>query len=452
VTSRRPSPSKRKRSPPAPARPSGPKRPAPCRGGARAAAGASLAFAAAAGASLAFAAACGGRPGGEGTGVAPARSAVASSPAPAAPGPATPEAAAAAAPSSATAGAPATTGLTDAAFGELVASLSEGTGAFPSENLVSNETSYLHVVPALEAPALRGGAYVGVGPEQNFTYLAAQQPELAFVADIRRENLLVHLFYKVAFERAATRLEFLSSIFCREVPAGVAAEAPAEALFEALRPSRPDPERVAARARDVEARARQLGVPLRPADVRAVRHVVEAFAARGPSLRYSMQGSARDYPPFGELLAARDDRGEASSFLGSEARYAAVRRLERENRVVPLTADFAGDRTFAALGDELRRRGLTLRVLYASNVEQYLLEPGPRAAARWAAWLRNVRALPRDERSVFLRSYFDQGRPHPAQRPGHRTTSLLAPMGPFLERATKAPFRSFFEVATFAGP
>jgi hypothetical protein len=347
--------------------------------------------------------------------------------------------------------APTSPPLTDAAFGQLVTALSEGGGAFPSENLVSNETSYLQVVPALEAPSLRGGAYVGVGPEQNFTYAAALQPELAFVADIRRENLLLHLLYKVAFERSPTRLAFLSYLFSREAPAGVDDNAPVETIVGALGQKRPGPELVAARQRDVEERAKQLGVKLSPADQKSLRHLIEAFATRGSDLRYSMEGSARNYPAFGELVASRDERGEASSFLGSEARYAVVRRLQRENRVVPLVADFAGERSFAAMGDEMRRRGLTLRVLYASNVEQYLIENAPRGS-RWAAWLKNVRALPRDDRSMIVRVYFDQGKPHPRQRAGHRTTSLVAPVEPFLERATATPFKSFFVVATFEKP
>jgi hypothetical protein len=339
--------------------------------------------------------------------------------------------------------------ITDAAFGQLVTTISESGGVFPSENLVSNETSFLHVVPALEAPALRGGAYVGVGPEQNFTYVAALQPELAFVADIRRENLILHLLYKVAFERSATRLAFLSYLFSREAPSGVGDDAPVETIVAALGQKRPDPEFVAARVRDVEERAQKLGIRLSPADVRSLRHLVEAFATKAGGLRYSMEGSARSYPSLGELVSARDDRGEASSFLGSEARYAAVRRLQRENRVVPIVADFGGDRAFAAMGDEMKKRGLTLRVLYASNVEQYLLDP---RGGHWAAWLRNVRALPRDDRSSFVRVYFDQGKPHPRQRPGHRTTSLVAPVEPFLERAAAAPFKSFFEVSTFGAP
>lgn len=393
---------------------------------------------------LAALSACGHRPRPEGVAGAPDATS-SSAAASAAPSDSAPDA-----PPERAEGAPAP--LSDAAFGQLVAAASESAGAFPSENLVSNETSFLHVVPALEASELRGGAYLGVGPEQNFTYLAALRPELAFVADIRRENLLLHLFYKVAFERSPTRLAFLSYLFSRDVPAGVDEGAPVETLVGALGQMRPGPEHVAGRGRDVEERARQLGVKLSAADVRSLRHVVETFAAKGTGLRYAMEGSARSYPPFGELMASRDDRGEASGFLGSEARYAAVRRLQRENRVVPLVADFGGDRAFPAMGDEMRRRGLTLRVLYASNVEQYLLEAPPRGGPRWAAWLRNVRALPLDGRSAFVRVYFDQGKPHPRQRPGHRTTSLVAPIAPFLERAAATPFRSFFDVTTFGEP
>jgi hypothetical protein len=39
------------------------------------------------------------------------------------------------------------------------------------------------------------GVYVGVGPYQNFTYISALDPDIAFVVDIRRKNLLHHLLY-----------------------------------------------------------------------------------------------------------------------------------------------------------------------------------------------------------------------------------------------------------------
>ena len=58
-------------------------------------------------------------------------------------------------------------------FARLVAELSEPGGYFDSDNLVTNETSYLHVVGALKRNGVRGGAYIGVGPDQNFSYIAA---------------------------------------------------------------------------------------------------------------------------------------------------------------------------------------------------------------------------------------------------------------------------------------
>ena len=80
-------------------------------------------------------------------------------------------------------------------FASLIATLSEDPGFFDTDNLISNERSYLHVVPELRALAGEGGGgvYLGVGPDQNFSYIAHLRPSLAIVIDIRRENLLLHL-------------------------------------------------------------------------------------------------------------------------------------------------------------------------------------------------------------------------------------------------------------------
>mgnify|MGYP000898507781 CR=1 FL=1 len=96
----------------------------------------------------------------------------------------------------------------DAAVGPLVARLSERPGDFPSENYVTNETSLLHVAQALREPRLRGRAYVGVGPEQSYTYLALLEPRVAYLVDIRRGNLLEHLVFRGCFEEGATRVGF----------------------------------------------------------------------------------------------------------------------------------------------------------------------------------------------------------------------------------------------------
>ena len=76
-----------------------------------------------------------------------------------------------------------------------------------------------------------GGLYLGVGPEQNFTYIAALRPRMAFIVDIRRGNLLEHLLYKALMELSADRAEFLSRLFApRRGPRASAASTVAAAL------------------------------------------------------------------------------------------------------------------------------------------------------------------------------------------------------------------------------
>src|SRR5689334_17872531 len=71
--------------------------------------------------------------------------------------------------------------LADSTFWRLVTTYSEPSGQFPSENFVSNETEWQYVIPPNLGRIKRGGAYLGVGPEQNFTYISAFQPGIAFI-------------------------------------------------------------------------------------------------------------------------------------------------------------------------------------------------------------------------------------------------------------------------------
>src|SRR4030095_5831246 len=81
------------------------------------------------------------------------------------------------------------------AFAQQIHELSEPGGSFDTDNLSSNERSYLHILPALRQ-VRGGGAYIGVGPDQNFSYIAAARPSIAFLIDVRRDNLLLHLLFK----------------------------------------------------------------------------------------------------------------------------------------------------------------------------------------------------------------------------------------------------------------
>src|SRR6202158_907887 len=86
--------------------------------------------------------------------------------------------------------------LTDEEFWHIVQGFSERAGTFPSDNLLSNERRLQFVIPDLTRSVRPGGVYLGVGPEQNFTYMVALRPRMAFIFDIRRGNMALHLIYK----------------------------------------------------------------------------------------------------------------------------------------------------------------------------------------------------------------------------------------------------------------
>jgi hypothetical protein len=333
--------------------------------------------------------------------------------------------------------------VTDADFGAIFRALSEKGGHFPSDNYVSNELSFLNVDQAVTAPGRRGGAYVGVGPEQSFTYVGRLQPSIAFVVDIRRENALLHLVYKVLFETSTGRADFAARLCSRSVEGAPGADATVEQIvaFVDRSPVQKDAEN--ALAKQVLARREALGVPGEAGDEKAIREAIRAFAKDGASIRYKMEGSSRRYPSLGELAAQTNDAGQRVSFLADEEVFRSVQRLSRENRLVPVVGNLAGDKTFPAMSKVLAQRGEHVSMVYTSNVEQYVFAP-----ADWKAWRANLAALPLSADALLVRVYFDQGKPHPQQRRGQRTASLAHDARRFLERAEKPGYKSWFDVTT----
>src|SRR5881296_2263243 len=123
--------------------------------------------------------------------------------------------------------------LSNEAFWHLITDFSEAGGFFRFDNFISNEALFQHVVGRLKETTKPGGVYLGVGPDQNFTYIVALQPRMAIIFDIRRQNMLQHLMYKALIEMSSDRADFLSRLFSRKRPAGIGAQTTAEELFNA---------------------------------------------------------------------------------------------------------------------------------------------------------------------------------------------------------------------------
>jgi hypothetical protein len=324
-------------------------------------------------------------------------------------------------------------GLSAPEFASLVQGLSEPGGYFHSDNFTSNETSYLHVVDALRELGVEGGAYVGVGPEQNFTYIARVRPRLAFIVDIRRQAMLQHLLYKALFQLAKDRAEFLSLLFSRPLPQSTSSErASIQTLLASLENTEPSAEAYSANGDLVRRLVEEdLQVPLSAQDRQQLHYVYSSFRDEGLAIGFRFGSSnwagGRRFPDFKDLVLEHDLRGQLGHFLASEDDYQFVRGLQLQNRIVPIVGDFAGKHALSAVGDELRRRGLSVSAFYTSNVEQFLFQNGV-----FPAFVENVRRLPIDDKSVFIRAVPSRGQPHPALVSGHRTVTLLQKLQVFL--------------------
>src|SRR5713101_3424165 len=125
--------------------------------------------------------------------------------------------------------------LTDQEYWKLVTDFSEPNGFFRSDNLLSNESYFQQVIPPLLSAARTGRVYMGVGPEQNFTYIVALKPAMVFIVDIRRGNLDLQMMYKALFELSEDRAEFVGRLFARKRPGGLTTNSSAEEIFSAYR-------------------------------------------------------------------------------------------------------------------------------------------------------------------------------------------------------------------------
>ncbi len=332
-------------------------------------------------------------------------------------------------------------------FARLIERLSEPGGFFDTDNLISNETSYLHVMGKLRELGVRGGAYVGVGPAQNFSYIAQIRPDIAFVIDIRRDNLLEHFLFKALFELADSRIEYLCSLTGRPTPGNpdqwsdkpigdlveyVDAKGIDEALVDDLRVA-------------IRERVTAFGFPLDQSDLATIARFHDAFINAGLSLQFHSfnRPPRRDYPTLRQLLLETDLAGSQANYLATEEAFRFIKELQHLDLIVPVVGDLAGPHALAAVGRYASDKGLTISALYTSNVEFYLMRQGS-----FDRFANTVESLPIDSRSVIIRSYFNRGysRPPTGYVPGYNSTQLLQTLESFVSESRSGGYATYWDL------
>jgi hypothetical protein len=332
-------------------------------------------------------------------------------------------------------------------YDRLITELSEDEKYFDSDNFISNEAGYLKIMPLLRKEGSRGGVYIGVGPDQNYSYIAEMRPKLAIIVDIRRQNLIQHLYFKALFKLSSNRARFLERLFGRRIP-GKFAGAEEASIAQLLSRIDAAPKDTGfgrnALAEAVET-VRAWHLSLTAEDLNSLRYIARAFMEAGPDIRFSSyyRQPLWYYPDYRTLLLETDETGIQSNYLASEERYRYVRSLHRDNRIIPIVGDLAGRSALRQVALKLREWDLQVDCFYLSNVEFYLFGEG-----RWRSYAQNMRLLPWADHAVLIRTVANNWRQHPAQIPGYYMTTLLQRVRLFFENENAGRNQTYWDLVT----
>ena len=250
---------------------------------------------------------------------------------------------------------------------------------------------------------------MGVGPEQNFTYIAALKPAMVFIVDIRRGNLDLQLMYKALFELSADRAEFVARLFARKRPGGLTTDSSAEEIFSAYRSVDRDEAFYNQNLKEMTALLKTITSSICSRMTRrgsSTCTTPSPSSDRSFSTRRAAASAASFQPTYADLMTATDASGQTRSYLANEENFRFMKDLEARNLLVPVVGNFAGPKAIRTVGQYLTEKGATVSAFYLSNVEQYLRMDGI-----WDAFCANVATLPLDQTSRFIRSVRRVGSP-----------------------------------------
>ena len=194
-----------------------------------------------------------------------------------------------------------------------------------------------------------GGAFVGVGTDQNYTMAAWARPEVMVMLDFDRVVVNLHRVYGVAFKESATAQAFIKFW----------AEENQDRVINLIKQHYP-------------------GKGLQ-------RQVLNAERWGRKRVHQRLLKLKRTYTWL-----------KVPHFLTHPRQYGYLRAMWRTGRVFMVRGDLTAKRTMRQLAASLRGAGLLLRVLYISNCEMYFKFD--------TQYRRNIRRQPTDERSLVLRT------------------------------------------------
>lgn len=196
-----------------------------------------------------------------------------------------------------------------------------------------------------------GGAYIGVGSDQNYSFIAVARSQWAWVMDYDPRVTDHHQRLKVFVLAAATPEEFV-------------------ALWS-------------------------------PSQSRRAAALIEAAFAGSPELAKLRRGYHATRERLHEYYreqATPDPKAPGYGWLANPEHYAYVRLLFQQGRIMPIKGDLLGDDSLRTVGLAAKALGVPVRVFYTSNA------PSSWGGQITEGYRRNVAGLPFDQRSIVLQT------------------------------------------------
>ncbi|MEE2709019.1 MAG: hypothetical protein VYA69_05440 [Gemmatimonadota bacterium] len=340
-------------------------------------------------------------------------------------------------------------GVSKQEFTRLINDISEPNGFFDSDNYISNETDYPHILPEMDKIGIKGGVYIGVGPDQNYSYIARIRPSYAFIIDLRRGNLIQHLLYKVILKMAESRQEFLSILLSKPLEhlTDTVDQGTIAALvdkFDRLPGSRDYLDRNFSL---IKHKLAAFDLKITEDDYTDIEEIMIIFYERHLDLRWEWRSPWRrglHFPTYREILLAKDLNGAYGNFLNTNRDFEFIKKMHADNRIVPVVGDFSGVHALSQIADYTRSKNEYVSAFYLSNVEFYLIPNGV-----MHQFAMNVKQLPINEKSILIRAFVNMrwGR-HPATVGNHMMTTTMQYIKSFNQLYSEGTYQTYWDVGT----
>ncbi len=316
------------------------------------------------------------------------------------------------------------------------------------EYLVSNETDYQNISSYFNETGTDNSVYIGVGPDQNYTYISLCSPKLAFIVDYRPDNQLLHLLFKAIFALSYNRVDYLSLLFSKPIDKSkTSGNIGLSKLVEYFEYTDGDSQLFDKNLTRILKKIQSFDNKLTLNEITKIRNIYSEFFQTHLNLRCRFPrktSSGMPYPTYKDFLLSTDQNGYCHNFINNDNYFCYVKNKHEKNQILPITGDFSGLNTLSTIGSFCQKHNLLISTIYISNVEYRLLNDH-----LFESYMRNLKSLPINDRSIIIRTFYNRpGEIHPNCVGNNLFTTLAQYIKSFIKIYDEGRYKSYWDVGT----